>query len=520
MAPKLKRPSSARSAGGPRTVKSEGGRFGFIKHREGQWQMPLEGLRARSGGYCFDVDTGALTSEKGRPLGRLRVEALQKLPKTTESESSAASSFQICSSEIMEERRQKENAGAFFVLPSQMNAAEYPDCSDKAIVTMVDDYRFDRTAGPRGQLAAHVANAQFLLDNAKSSKEPNGLDALTRMLPALRKLGEILANMEVKNGYLAVFPASLDSAELDQVVTETSTAVSAELSKLRTLAMEDVPAAGLLPSLEGWSTARHRVNLVYASAVPVNAYMNRTESFENALVQRAVASQLLKGAYFGALKLALEAPRSKKKRKVFMLPLGGGVFNNPFKDCSRDIAKAMVDAVTMARQLCPDTKLEDLLDLYVLTWKGKPSEAERFQQLLTDLGQTDIADELLQRRQEMDAVKETLKAVQSREQGGAPIKELTELLEIECKARKNDASVLKERRQSVARTQKAKDLVNKQEAVLQGILQKLVEEDSGFGGGSPTASDGFSRTGSTRFRPKSERLEQWPEGDSTFSRLV
>lgn len=84
-------------------------------------------------------------------------------------------------------------------------------------------------------------------------------------------------------------------------------------------------------------------------------------------------------------------------------------------------------------------------------------------------------------------------------------------------ARFDEASVLKERRQSVARTQKAKDLVNKQEAVLQGILQKLVEEDSGFGGGSPTASDGFSRTGSTRFRPKSERLEQWPEGDSTFS---
>ncbi|CAK8998511.1 unnamed protein product [Durusdinium trenchii] len=43
----------------------------------------------------------------------------------------------------------------------------------------------------------------------------------------------------------------------------------------------------------------------------------------------------------------------------------------------------------------------------------------------------------------MDAVKETLKAVQSREQGGAPIKELTELLEIECKARKNDVDELR-----------------------------------------------------------------------------
>ena len=30
---------------------------------------------------------------------------------------------------ICQEIQKKENAGAFFVLPSQMNAAEYPDCA-------------------------------------------------------------------------------------------------------------------------------------------------------------------------------------------------------------------------------------------------------------------------------------------------------------------------------------------------------------------------------------------------------
>ncbi|CAE7825273.1 unnamed protein product [Symbiodinium sp. CCMP2592] len=74
-------------------------------------------------------------------------------------------------------------------------------------------------------------------------------------------------------------------------------------------------------------------------------------------------------------------------------------------------------------------------------------------------------------------------------------------------ARFDEESVMHERRQSLARTQKAKALVSKQEAVLQGILRKMVEEDDA-GAISPSASDAFSKAGS------SQRFRSW----SSFSR--
>lgn len=74
-------------------------------------------------------------------------------------------------------------------------------------------------------------------------------------------------------------------------------------------------------------------------------------------------------------------------------------------------------------------------------------------------------------------------------------------------ARFDEESVMHERRQSLARTQKAKALVSKQEAVLQGILRKMVEDDDA-GAISPSASDAFSKAGS------SQRFRSW----SSFSR--
>lgn len=48
----------------------------------------------------------------------------------------------------------------------------------------------------------------------------------------------------------------------------------------------------------------------------------------------------------------------------------------------------MVEALHMASGLCPEgVKLEEVLDIRVLTWKGKAEEAERFKHLLKELGQ-------------------------------------------------------------------------------------------------------------------------------------
>ncbi|CAE8675685.1 unnamed protein product, partial [Polarella glacialis] len=81
------------------------------------------------------------------------------LPAPVESEARVS----ITDSEIMAEIQNPDNADAYFVLPSQLNGAEYP--SERSIVGQVDDYKSDNTGGPRGQLAAHPAAAQFVLDN-------------------------------------------------------------------------------------------------------------------------------------------------------------------------------------------------------------------------------------------------------------------------------------------------------------------------------------------------------------------
>ncbi|OLP86585.1 hypothetical protein AK812_SmicGene32291 [Symbiodinium microadriaticum] len=110
------------------------------------------------------------------------------------------------------------NAGAYFVLPSQMNAAEYPHYAPEAIVRDVNDYRWDRTAGPRGQLSGHPAVAQFLLDNASTSARKGGINTVREMLRSLRtestyvrpqsevskEVKRVLNDFKLQNGYLAV----------------------------------------------------------------------------------------------------------------------------------------------------------------------------------------------------------------------------------------------------------------------------------------------------------------------------
>ncbi|OLP86584.1 hypothetical protein AK812_SmicGene32290 [Symbiodinium microadriaticum] len=115
------------------------------------------------------------------------------------------------------------------------------------------------------------------------------------------------------------------------------------------------------------------------------------------LLQRVVSSLLLRGAYYGAMKLALQkATKEWKTRKssrtrkavIYLLPLGGGVFNNPF----RDIVTAMVEAVHLVSVLCKKAgsdgpSLKDLLTIRILAWEGRPEEADEIRELLQELGQ-------------------------------------------------------------------------------------------------------------------------------------
>jgi hypothetical protein len=74
----------------------------------------------------------------------------------------------------------QENAGALFVVPAQLNGAEYPSAT--RVVHHVADYKEDIRGGPRGQLAAHPAVAQFLLDNAQSVERPKGINAADQIV--------------------------------------------------------------------------------------------------------------------------------------------------------------------------------------------------------------------------------------------------------------------------------------------------------------------------------------------------
>ena len=102
---------------------------------------------------------------------------------------------QVRSGEIVKELRAAGRDRPLFVLPSQLNACEYP--SQNHVVEHVADYVHDNTGGPRGQLACHPAVAQALLDAAASDRSPNGFHGLRDVLPTLRQHG-----WDVKNGYL------------------------------------------------------------------------------------------------------------------------------------------------------------------------------------------------------------------------------------------------------------------------------------------------------------------------------
>merc|ERR1719210_1319886 len=149
------------------------------------------------------------------------------------------------------------------------------------------------------------------------------------------------------------------------------------LHHMRPLIMHDIPACGLTPDKRAFSPADHKVGLVYASAVPVNSYLNNARNDDEWKLHARIAEANLVGQYFGALQqIADLAKEQGAKRKVYLLPLGGGVFNNPWES----IAMSMAQAVELLASQEP--KLFDRLEVEALAWSGNPSEQATLQRLL------------------------------------------------------------------------------------------------------------------------------------------
>jgi hypothetical protein len=111
-----------------------------------------------------------------------------------------------------------------FVLPSQLNAAEYPN--DITIITNVDYYKYDPTGGPLGQLSADPGVAQFIIDNAcNENRRDKGINNV-------RLMGEI-KGIRLHNGYLKV---------KDNVDVE---AFKEAIPNMTIFGIKDIPVRGL-----------------------------------------------------------------------------------------------------------------------------------------------------------------------------------------------------------------------------------------------------------------------------------
>ncbi len=258
----------------------------------------------------------------------------------------------ITNSQIDIEIENENNNNAFFVLPSQLNGAEYGSYQKESIVKEIFQYKSDPTGGPRGQLALHHAVGQFIIDNAGNDENINGINCVKYLLKALETNTN---NIKLINGYLQV-PEKNIQAEL----------FLENLDMMLVVGMENVPVKGYyygrknVEPTEGHIDKIHHVNVIYASAIPFETLLNFYKNDNNNL--KNIANYVIIGQYYGALHSAYKK-YTNTKIKVFLMPLGGGVFNNAFIDIFNNI----VIAIKLLETKYSDVR--DRLDIRILTYK-------------------------------------------------------------------------------------------------------------------------------------------------------
>ena len=228
-----------------------------------------------------------------------------------------------------------------FVLPSQLNAAEYPD--QNTIVNFVEEYLTDNSGGPRGQLGADLSIAQFIIDMAcNDGRSKEGINNV-------RLMGNI-NGVTLKNGYLHV----KEDADLKQF--------EKQLPEMTILGVRDVPVRGLDKSLNNFVNMNHTVDLVYASAVPIGNKYGYGNG-DGSSVQR-IAQLTLFAQYVGAMRLAV----TRKNCNLILMPLGGKYFVNPLEN----IRSAIINAYNFMKD---DLKKADV-GVQILAWEDSDEKKE------------------------------------------------------------------------------------------------------------------------------------------------
>jgi hypothetical protein len=242
-----------------------------------------------------------------------------------------------------------ENRQKVFVLPSQLNAAEYVDPGD--IVTKLQSYMNDRTGGPAGQLAADPGVAQFIIDNAANLDteifNPNS------GINNVRLMGDI-PGITLQNGYLMV----KDDANISEFENN--------ISQMTVLGVRDVPVRGLMSGKDReFFYADHTVDLIYGSAVPIHD-PNSPYYYGNSNhpTVRRIASVTLFAQYVGSFRLAI----LRKNCNIYLMLLGGGVFSNRFDDIK--------DAISSAYNFMKKALKQADVKVFVVVWEGTKNKEE------------------------------------------------------------------------------------------------------------------------------------------------
>lgn len=282
-------------------------------------------------------------------------------------------SIAVESGEIMKNIHRSSTQREMFVLPSQMNGAEYPN--PDTIVKDVLDYVGDETGGPRGQLACDLTVAQFICDNASNSKNPGGINYV-------RKLTEFTPSIHLKNGYLTEGKPGGNS----RATKIDCQRFVRQRERMEILLSRNIAVTGMVPSYPLYRntprkktmlTKAKRVDLVYASAVPFNNYDNG-DSKEWESVCKATLTQ----QYYLALAAAAHCITQGKYQsyKVNCMPLGGGVFNNQ----RTWIYTALRQAIDDARTSFLTPEVAKILSVSILCWENSPEEVREFSELQAD----------------------------------------------------------------------------------------------------------------------------------------
>jgi len=308
------------------------------------------------------------------------------------------------------------NNGAIFVLPSQFNGAEYlsPLAGPE---TTLETYKGDRTGGPIGQLSCHPLPAEVVRLFA-ARKLLNSDNEFSSKFLVINAIGDVISELSTRsitsltlnNGYLEV-PEKLQSEEeLDLTNSknppESAIAIFDSLSqKLKMLQTDDVPTNGLKPPVQytefNWQSTS-KVSLIYASAVPLKYVYYKREldsttgrnkltemppiNPQKSTLQYCVAGFDLVAQYFGAMVSAYHKSEQLKstakagpaaaavggKIKLFLTPLGGGVFNNP----RELIGCSVLLAYYQAQELFTD--FDDKVQVNFLAWNQSSPEVYDF----------------------------------------------------------------------------------------------------------------------------------------------